>query len=129
MERRLSSCLYEISPSDPTFLRPLPLQGVNIVVDIVQFIAKVQVVQFYVNDSPGPREIDCLYQFPLHFNETLCGFEYELSDRIVFGDIKKDSDARIEFDKPCFVENLISILTENDPNVMTQAFGNVPPMS
>ena len=92
----------------------MPLDGVHVSVRIVDLVAEVQVVQFYGKSSffvflcfssflftsfhyfiflinfqvnPTGDLIDTKYTFPLDESAAVCGFEAELEDKLLIGEV------------------------------------------
>lgn len=53
-----------------------PLDGVHVCARIVDLVAEVQVIMFFVNPETTP--VDAEFVFPLDTRAAVCGFEVEL---------------------------------------------------
>ena len=75
--------------SDPI---SFPLEGVHVEAKVVDMIAQVSLVQYYVNDSNN--QIECRYIFPLDSFSTVCSFEAEINGEIIVGKAKEKEIAK-----------------------------------
>ena len=105
----------------------LPLDGVHVAARVVGLVAEVQVVQFYVN--PSKAKIDCMYELPMDESAAVCGFEVELDDRLLIGEVKEKNEARVEYNAAIARNETAALLEENKPDMFSQKIGNIPPMS
>src|SRR3989338_4801337 len=122
----LESCgLFWICPDSGP--KPLPLEGVHVAVRVVDLVAEVQVVQFYVNPSCIP--IDTKYEFPLDESAAVCGFEAELDDRLLVGRVREKEEARAEYNAAIARGETAALLEQDKPDVFVQRIGNIKPYS
>lgn len=108
---------------------PLPLQKVNIIVDIFESTAKVRFSQTYVNDSDSLLETE--YFFPIPPNARFDSFSAKTKDTTIKGVIKKKEEAKTEYKENLQKGNTVAyseILTDN-PDVMKILIGNIKPSS
>ena len=71
---------------------PVPLKSVAVKCKILDFVAKIEVIQEYVNFESRP--IEAKYLFPVEEEAALIDFEAELEGRTVKIEIKEKEDAR-----------------------------------
>lgn len=74
---------------------PFLLDGMHVSVRIVDLIAEVQILQFFVNNSD--RISDGEYVFPLDEGASVCAFEVELADKLLIGEVREKQEARQVF--------------------------------
>ena len=106
---------------------PLPLDGVHVAVRIVNLVAEVQVLQFYVNDSE--TEVDCFYEYPLDENGAICRFEVELQDKCLIGEVKEKTEAKLEYEAAVQRGETAALLEQSKPDIFKQQIGNIPAKS
>jgi len=105
----------------------MPLDGVHVSVRVVNLVAEVQVVQFYVN--PTRNLIDTKYTFPLDESAAVCGFEAELDDKLLIGEVREKEEARAEYNAAISRGETAALLEQDKPDVFTQRIGNIRPLS
>jgi hypothetical protein len=59
-----------------TFIRPVPLRGVEVDAAIVDFCVRTAITQHFVNTESFP--IEAIYAFPIDERAAVCGFEAEI---------------------------------------------------
>lgn len=105
----------------------LPLDGVHVAVRIVNFVAEVQVVQFYgvlvqslrltSQVNPTHQTVDTKYTFPLDESAAVCGFECELEDKLLIGEVKEKQEARAEYNAAIARGETAALLEQDKPDV------------
>lgn len=109
----------------------LPLDGVHVAVRIVNFVAEVQVVQFYGSSmcdllsdrpsvNPTHQTIDTKYTFPLDESAAVCGFECELEDKLLIGEVKEKQEARAEYNAAIARGETAALLEQDKPDVYVE---------
>lgn len=107
--------------------KEVSLDGVHVAARITDTIAEVQVVQFYYNTSAS--SIDAIYTFPLDEAAAICGFECELNDRLLVGQVKEKNDAQKEYIAAKSRGESASLLVQDKPDVFSQHIANIPARS
>lgn len=105
----------------------LPLDGVHVAARVVNMVAEVQVVQFYVNNTN--RMIETKYEFPLDESAAVCGFEAELEDKLLIGEVREKEEARQEYNAAIARGQTAALLEQDKPDVFVQRIGNIRPHS
>lgn len=105
----------------------LPLDGVHVSARIVNMVAEVQIVQFYVNHTN--LSIETSYTFPLDESAAVCGFEAELEDKLLIGEVREKEEARQEYNAAIARGETAALLEQNKPDMFVQTIGNIPPHS
>jgi hypothetical protein len=105
----------------------MPLDGVHVSVRVVDLVAEVQVMQFYVNNESRP--VDAEYIFPLDEKAAVCGFEAELPTKLLIGEVREKQEARAEYNAAIARGETAALLEQDKPDVFKQKIGNIPPHS
>jgi hypothetical protein len=105
----------------------MPLDGVHVAVRVVDLVAEVQVMQFYVNNESRP--VDAEYIFPLDEKAAVCGFEAELPHKLLIGEVREKQEARAEYNAAIARGETAALLEQDKPDVFKQKIGNIPPHS
>ena len=72
--------------------RGRPLTRVHVEGKIMDSVAQMSVIQYYVNDSP--TNIECRFVFLLDSQSAVCGIEAEIDGRTVVAQAKEKEEAR-----------------------------------
>ena len=70
----------------------VPMEGVHVEAKVVDMIAQVSLVQYYVNNTS--TMLECRYVFPLDSYSAVCGFEAEINGEIIVGKVKEKEEAK-----------------------------------
>ncbi len=103
----------------------LPSLKSDVEVDIEADLAKVTVVQTFINPTKAP--IHATYLFPLNKDAAVHGMQMEIGDEIVEAKIKKKEKAEQIFKKAKVEGKAASLLTQHRPNMFTQKIANLIP--
>jgi Ca-activated chloride channel family protein len=106
----------------------VPLQSLHYDVQIVQNVARIELVQHYRNLSPTFLEAE--YFFPVRTHACISDFRAEFDGRVVRGIVKEKEEARQEYRERRERGDLVaySEVKEETPDVMKILIGNIPPM-
>ena len=124
-----------------------PLDGVHVCARIVDLVAEVQVIMFFVNPEPNP--VDAEFVFPLDTRAAVSGFEVELEyarvlrkrllfllntvvrvrKKLLIGQVKEKQEARHEYSAAIARGEPAALLEKEKDDVFRQKIGNMPPMS
>lgn len=105
----------------------LPLDGVHVSVRIVDLVAEVQLVMFFVNPEALP--VDAEFVFPVDHHAAVCGFEVELATKLLIGEVKERQAARVEYQAAVARGETAALLEKEKDDVFRQRIGNMPPQS
>lgn len=118
-------CRYsdEMSQSAPPM--PLPLKHTEVSANISAYIASVEVTQQFHN--PFSSKIEALYVFPLPDNAAISGFIMTIGERKIRGILRDREQAEQIYHAAKSQGYTASLLTQERPNVFTQAVANIEP--
>ncbi len=104
---------------------PLPLKHTDVKATIHGYIATVSVVQQYEN--PFDEKIEAVYVFPLPENAAVNEFIMTIGERRIRGIIRERAEAEQIYKEAKQQGYVASLLTEERPNIFTQAVANIEP--
>lgn len=108
-----------------TTLTPVPLKHTDVNASIIGYIASVDVKQQYEN--PFDQKIEALYVFPLPQNAAVNDFLMTVGNRHIRGIIRERHEAEQIYQEAKSQGYVASLLTQDRPNVFTQAVANIEP--
>lgn len=111
-------------PGDPRPV-PVPLHHTEVRANISGFIASVDVTQKYHNPYDG--KIEALYVFPLPSNAAVNEFIMTIGQRRIRGIVRERQEAEQIYRDARSQGMVASLLTQERPNVFTQAVANIEP--
>lgn len=103
----------------------IPLKNVAIRAHVVDFFARVEVTQEYVNNDRNPVEVT--YTFPIAARSAVCGFSAEVEGRKITGEVKENEEAANLYDDVISSGHGAFTGRSEKPNVFTAVVGNLPP--
>jgi len=104
----------------------VPLQGTHVEAQVIDTIAQVQVLQFYVN--LGAESIETRYVFPLDPNSAVCDFQFQLNDdEVVQAKVQEKGKARKMYHNALAQNKTVALLEEEKADVFQCLVGNIPP--
>jgi Ca-activated chloride channel family protein len=106
-------------------LIPVPLKHTDVKASVVGYIASVDVQQQYQN--PYNEKIEAVYVFPLPQNAAVNEFLMTVGDRKIRGIIRERKEAEQIYQQAKQQGYVASLLTQERPNVFTQAVANIEP--
>jgi len=104
---------------------PVPLKHTEVKASITGYIATTEVTQQYQN--PFDTKIEALYVFPLPHNAAVSDFVMTVGTRRIRGVIRDREEARQIYAQARAQGYVASLLTQERPNVFTQAVANIEP--
>jgi Ca-activated chloride channel homolog len=104
---------------------PVPLKHTDVKAHITGYIATVDVTQQYHN--PYSEKIEAVYVFPLPSNAAVNEFLMTIGDRRIRGIIRERAEAEKIYNEAKHQGYVTSLLTQERPNVFTQAVANIEP--
>jgi len=106
-------------------LVPVPLKRTDVQASVIGYIATVDVKQQYHN--PYNDKIEALYVFPLPQNAAVNEFLMTVGQRRIRGIIRERREAEAIYREAKGQGYVASLLTQERPNVFTQAVANIEP--
>jgi uncharacterized protein YegL len=104
---------------------PVPLEGTHVEARIIDLIAEVNVLQFYVNTEDAP--IEARYIFPLDSNAAVCDFQYEINGKIVQSVVKEKQQAKQDYNNAIARGDGAALLEQEKADIFQISVGNIPP--
>jgi Ca-activated chloride channel family protein len=104
---------------------PFPLKHTDVRGQISLYIGSVTVTQHYHN--PYAEKIEAIYTFPLPDNAAVRDFVMTIGDRRIRGIIREREEARKIYLEARRQGHVASLLTQDRPNIFTQAVANIEP--
>lgn len=104
---------------------PLPLEHTDVRASVAGYIASVRVQQRYTN--PYAEKIEALYVFPLPQDAAVSDFVMTVGPRRIRGVIRERQQAEQLYVDARAQGYVASLLTQERPNVFTQAVANIEP--
>ena len=106
-------------------LVPVPLKHTDVKASVIGYLATVDVKQQYHN--PYNDKIEALYVFPLPQNAAVNEFIMTIGPRRIRGVIRERREAETIYRQAKSQGYVASLLTQERPNVFTQAVANIEP--
>ncbi|HSU66160.1 MAG TPA: VIT domain-containing protein, partial [Tepidisphaeraceae bacterium] len=106
-------------------LVPVPLKHTDVRASVIGYIASVDVRQQYQN--PYDDKIEAVYVFPLPQNAAVDEFIMTVGERRIRGIIRERHEAEKIYQEAKSQGYVASLLTQERPNVFTQAVANIEP--
>lgn len=106
-------------------LVPVPLKHTDVHASVLGYIATVDVKQEYQN--PFNDKIEAVYVFPLPQNAAVNEFVMTVGPRHIRGIIRERQEAEQIYQQAKSQGYVASLLTQERPNVFTQAIANIEP--
>lgn len=102
----------------------LPLKETRIRTEAQGGIARVHLVQSFVNTGSEPLRVS--YLLPLPEKAAVSGFSFELDGHVTRGVVQRREDARANFEEALLEGRSAAILEEESSTLFRQEVGNVP---
>jgi Ca-activated chloride channel family protein len=115
----------ELWAKTPERTMPLPLRHTDVKARIALHIGAVTVTQQYHN--PYDSKIEAVYVFPLPEDAAIREFVMQIGERRIRGIIREREEARQVYLEARRRGHVASLLTQERPNVFTQAVANIEP--
>ncbi|KAI8809373.1 von Willebrand factor type A domain-containing protein [Cladochytrium replicatum] len=113
----------------------LPLTSVSATATIVDMIAKVDIVQEFVNEFPEPKDdkpatnVEAKYVFPLHSSASVCSFHAVIAGKKILGVVKEKAEAKKEYEQAVEKGLKAALMESHTGDVFQTSVGNIPPNS
>ena len=105
----------------------IPLESINIHVDVQGFTAHVVASMKYSNKEENP--IEAIYIFPLDEQAAVCGFQATIDGRTIIAEVQEKQEARDTYDDAISSGQSAFLLEESDESsdIFQVSVGNLPP--
>lgn len=103
----------------------LPLQAIRYDTVVVGTLAETTVTQTFVN--PRSERLEAIYSFPLPDDAAVDDYWIRVGSRSIHGLLKRREDAQRTYDEARQAGRTAALLTQERPNVFTQAVTNIGP--
>jgi Ca-activated chloride channel family protein len=103
----------------------MPLKHTDVHAAISGYIGTVEVTQQFLNPYSG--KIEAVYMFPLPHNSSVNEFIMTIGERRIRGIIRERKEAEQIYQEAKQQGYIVSLLTEERPNVFTQRVANLEP--
>ena len=105
----------------------IPLESINIHVDVQGFTAHVVASMKYSNKEENP--IEAIYIFPLDEQAAVCGFQATIDGRTIIAEVQEKQEARDTYDDAISSGESAFLLEESDESsdIFQISVGNLPP--
>lgn len=105
----------------------IPLESINIHVDVQGFTAHVVASMKYSNKEENP--IEAIYIFPLDEQAAVCGFQATIDGRTIIAEVQEKQEARDTYDDAISSGQSAFLLEESDESsdIFQISVGNLPP--
>ena len=105
----------------------IPLESINIHVDVQGFTAHVVASMKYTNKEENP--IEAVYIFPLDEQAAVCGFQATIDGRTIIAEVQEKQEARDTYDDAISSGQSAFLLEESDESsdIFQISVGNLPP--
>lgn len=123
---RSGALMAKLAPdAPPEQMRPCPLKHTEVKASVAGYVASVDVAQQFQN--PFGQKIEAVYVFPLPANAAVNEFLMTVGDRKIRGVVREREQARQIYESARSQGYVASLLTQDRPNVFTQAVANIEP--
>ena len=117
--------LNELHISSEDEAIPVPLKGVQISTQIVDFVSEIKVAQTYLNVESNP--IEAVYMFPVEEEAAVISFEAQVENRKISTQIKEKEEARKDYDEAMQNRKTAVLLEETQPDIFQIKVGHLKP--
>lgn len=102
-----------------------PLKHTTVSADVAGFVARVTVLQEFVN--PLKEKIEAVYCFPLPQDAAVDRMEMTVGSRKIKGEVKRREEARAIYEQARAQGHVAGLLDQERPNIFTQSVANIMP--
>ncbi len=117
--------LYRIDRNTSLPAGICPLKHTDVNAEISGFLARVSVVQEFINESQTP--IEAVYKFPLPHDAAVDNMEMIVGKRVIKAQIKTKEEARKTYEDARNSGRRTALLDQERPNLFTQHVANIMP--
>uniref|UniRef100_A0A8C6TN32 von Willebrand factor A domain containing 5A n=1 Tax=Neogobius melanostomus TaxID=47308 RepID=A0A8C6TN32_9GOBI len=106
---------------------PVPLQSVEVQVDVKDHVATVVSTLLYQNKEEKP--IEAVFVFPMPSEAAVCHFSAKVGQTLIVAEVKEKKQAREEYDDALSSGQQAFLLEESDqsPDIFSMSVGSLPP--
>jgi Ca-activated chloride channel family protein len=104
---------------------PLPLKHTDVKAQVTVYVGAVTVTQKYHNPYDG--KIEAVYVFPLPDDAAVRDFVMQIGERQIRGIVREREEAQKIYHEARAQGYVASLLTQDRPNIFTQAVANIEP--
>uniref|UniRef100_A0A8C6TMH4 von Willebrand factor A domain-containing protein 5A-like n=1 Tax=Neogobius melanostomus TaxID=47308 RepID=A0A8C6TMH4_9GOBI len=107
--------------------QPVPLQSVEVQVDVKDHVATVVSTLLYQNKEEKP--IEAVFVFPMPSEAAVCHFSAKVGQTLIVAEVKEKKQAREEYDDALSSGQQAFLLEESDqsPDIFSMSVGSLPP--
>lgn len=103
----------------------LPFLGGHLAVDAAGGLARIVLRQRFSN--PTAQALRVVYQVPLPADAAVSGFNFELGEERIMGEVDRRAAARERFEEALVEGRTAALLEQEREDLFTQEVGNLPP--
>jgi Ca-activated chloride channel family protein len=103
----------------------VPLRHTRVDIRVHAIVADVEVEQTFQNPYRG--KIEASYLFPLPTRAAISGYEIRVGGRVIAGELRPRDEAVQKYKAALRAGHVAALLTQERPNLFTQAVGNIEP--
>ncbi|XP_072311250.1 von Willebrand factor A domain-containing protein 5A-like isoform X3 [Eucyclogobius newberryi] len=105
----------------------VPLQSVDVQVDVKDHVATVVSTLLYQNKEEKP--IEAVFVFPMPSEAAVCHFSAKVGETLIVAEVKEKKQAREEYDDALSSGQQAFLLEESDqsPDIFSMSVGSLPP--
>eukprot|EP00042_Codosiga_hollandica_P053811 m.713848 g.713848 ORF g.713848 m.713848 type:complete len:297 (-) comp58781_c0_seq54:1888-2778(-) len=103
----------------------VPLQGVSVEVQVVDFCARTTISQQFYNNRSFP--IEAVYVFPLDERAAVCAFESDIDGVVTKGEVRKKEEARATYEAAVARGDGAQLLEQKRTDIFELSVGNLLP--
>ncbi|CAL9685369.1 unnamed protein product [Knipowitschia caucasica] len=105
----------------------VPLQSVDVQVDVKDHVATVVSTLLYQNKEEKP--IEAVFVFPMSSEAAVCHFSAKVGQTLIVAEVKEKKQAREEYDDALSSGQQAFLLEESDqsPDIFSMSVGSLPP--
>ncbi|KAJ0063657.1 hypothetical protein NL108_004789 [Boleophthalmus pectinirostris] len=105
----------------------VPLQSVDVQVDVKDHVATVVSTLLYKNKEEKP--IEAVFVFPMPSEAAVCHFSAKVGETLIVAEVKEKKQAREEYDDALSSGQQAFLLEESDqsPDIFSMSVGSLPP--
>ena len=106
---------------------PAPLQATEVAIRVSGMLARVRVVQHFLN--PSDAWVEGVYVFPLPDTAAVDHLRMQLDDRIIEGQVREREEARRSYVQAAASGQRATLVEQERPNIFTASVANIAPGS
>ncbi|RIA94775.1 hypothetical protein C1645_759275 [Glomus cerebriforme] len=116
--------LFSISEQYAQQYKPILLQNVKVLANVIDMISEVTIYQTYIYVESN--QIQAIYKFPIHYSSTICDFEAKIdNERKIKGIVKETEQATKEYEEAVKERIVSSTIEDQLPDVFQCFIGTI----